>query len=236
MIDFHAHLLPGIDDGSDSVATSVAMLEQWQRQGIRRICATPHFYADRTTPTRFLRNRQAAFEQLSAAMGETGRDTDLRLGAEVLYFSGIGSTDVLGSLCLTGTSLLLLEMPFIPWSERMLDEVAELSDRGVTPVAAHVERYFPIQSKKVMRRFLESDILIQVNASFFLERSTQKQALKMLKEGSIHFLGSDAHNVTTRRPNLGEAVSLIRERLGERALEDLAHWERVYLPESGAAN
>lgn len=236
MIDFHAHLLPGIDDGSDSVSTSLAMLREWRRQGISRICATPHFYADLNRPGQFVKNRQAAWESLSAAMGEAGITADIRLGAEVLYFSGIGSADGMDGLCLAGTSLLLLEMPFMPWSQRMLDEVAELSGRGITPVAAHVERYFPIQSKKVMRRFLESDILIQVNASFFLERSTQKQALKMLNEGSVHFLGSDAHNVSSRKPDLGQAIDLIRDRLGEEALEGLAHWETVFLSESEGTN
>lgn len=236
MIDFHAHLLPGIDDGSDSVATSLAMLQEWRRQGISRICATPHFYADANRPGRFLQRRQDAWESLRIAMEEAGIAAHIRLGAEVLYFSGIGSADGMDGLCLAGTSLLLLEMPFMPWSQRMLDEVAELSSRGITPVAAHLERYFSFQSKKIMRRFMDLDILIQVNASFFLERSTQKQALKMLNEGSVHFLGSDAHNLSSRKPDLGQAIDLIRDRLGEEPLERLAHWERVFLSESEGAN
>lgn len=225
MIDFHAHLLPGIDDGSDSVDTSLAMLREWQRQGIDRICATPHFYADANSPGRFLETRQRAYEELSAAMGEAGCAAAIYLGAEVQYFSGIGSSRAVDDLCLAGTGLLLLEMPFTPWSEHMVDEVAELSRRGVTPVAAHIERYIPFQSKKLMRRFMDQDILIQANASFFLERRTQKQALKMLQAGEIHFLGSDAHNLTSRRPNLGEAIRLIRDRVGNGPLERLAHWE-----------
>lgn len=236
MIDFHSHLLPGIDDGSDSTATSLAMLREWQRQGIGSICATPHFYADQDSPDRFLKNRQASYERLRAAMDEAGIAADIRLGAEVLFFSGISGARAVDRLCLTGTSLLLLEMPFVPWSERMLDEVAELSARGFTPVAAHVERYMPIQSKKVMRRFMDLDILIQVNASFFLERGTQKQALKMLKEGSVHFLGSDAHNLTSRKPDLGQAISLIRDRLGQEALDALSRWETVFLPEREGAH
>ena len=50
MIDFHSHFLPGIDDGSDSIAVSLAMLEAWRSQGIEEIVATPHFYADHNTP------------------------------------------------------------------------------------------------------------------------------------------------------------------------------------------
>ena len=64
MTDFHAHLLPALDDGSDSLETSLAMLEAWRSQGIGRVCATPHFYAERTTPERFLRRRAEALEAL----------------------------------------------------------------------------------------------------------------------------------------------------------------------------
>ena len=227
MIDFHSHLLPGIDDGSDSVETSMAMLSAWRQQGFDIVCATPHFYADRNTPARFLSRRQAAYEALSAAMAETGPWPRLLLGAEVRFFDGISAAKDLDDLCLEGTNILLLEMPFTRWSDRMISEVDEISRRGILPVAAHIERYMDLQSKKLLNSFMSMDLLIQCNAEFFLTRRTSRKALRMLKEGRIHFLGSDAHNTTSRPPNLGPALELIRRKLDSRVLERLERNESI---------
>jgi len=225
MTDFHAHLLPALDDGSDSLETSLAMLEIWQSQGIGRVCATPHFYAERTTPERFLRRRAEALEALRAAMGPAEGSPALLCGAEVRFFDGISGAEALPSLCLEGTDLLLLEMPFTHWTERMLSEVGELRQRGVRPVAAHLERYLDLNPRQTIRRFLQMDVLIQCNAEFFLSRRTAGKALRMLREEQIHFLGSDAHNMRSRAPNLGPALALIERKLGPRALDRLAALE-----------
>lgn len=221
MTDFHAHLLPALDDGSDSLETSLAMLEIWQSQGIDRVCATPHFYAERTTPEKFLRRRREALEALRAAMGTAEGSPALLCGAEVRFFDGISGAEALPSLCLEGTDLLLLEMPFTRWTERMLMEVGELRQRGVRPVAAHLERYLDLNPRQTIRRFLQMDVLIQCNAEFFLSRRTAGKALRMLREEKIHFLGSDAHNLRSRAPNLGPALALIERKLGPRALDRL---------------
>ena len=221
MTDFHAHLLPAVDDGSDSVETSLAMLEAWRSQGIDRVCATPHFYAERTTPERFLRRRAEALEALRTAMGPGEESPALLCGAEVRFFDGISGAEALPSLCLEGTDLLLLEMPFTRWTERMLHEVNELRQRGVRPVAAHLERYLDLNPRQTISRFLQTDVLIQCNAEFFLTRRTAGKALRMLREEKIHFLGSDAHNMGSRAPNLGPALALIERKLGPRALDRL---------------
>lgn len=234
MIDFHSHLLPGIDDGSDSVETSLRMLELWRRQGLELICATPHFYADHNTPERFFRRRGEAYQALTEAMAEYGEGhfPPLRLGAEVRFFDGISRMEELPELCLTGTNLLLLEMPFARWSSRMIHEVADISRRGIQPVAAHIERYFDLETRALMREFMDLDILIQCNAEFFLTRHTARKALHMLKNEQIHFLGSDAHNMTSRQPNLGPALELIERKLGRGAIGRLMSYAELIYPES----
>ena len=57
MIDLHSHILPGVDDGSESVEMSCAMLNELQKQGVETVVATPHFYPQQDTPERFLRRR-----------------------------------------------------------------------------------------------------------------------------------------------------------------------------------
>lgn len=226
MVDFHSHFLPGIDDGSDSVTTSLAMLNAWKSQGIDEVFATPHFYADRNTPERFLRKRAAAYDQVRAELSQVAPDSHgcwpkIRLGAEVRFFDGISRFEGLRDLCLEGTDLLLLEMPFCDWTSRMVDEVGIISSStGLKPVAAHIERYLD-QPHRLLKDFLNLNILFQSNAEFFLEPRTSRKAVKMLKKGQITFLGSDAHNMSRRPVNLGPALGVIKKSLGEGFVEAL---------------
>ena len=226
MLDFHTHLLPGVDDGSDSVTTSLGMLSRWSAEDC--VCATPHFYADRDTPERFLRRRAAAWDALSAALPEAV--PRIRLGAEVRYFAGMASAEVLPRLCLEGTRLLLLEFPFVPWTERMLEEVRRIRRRGIQPVAAHLERYLGFNRPETLRAFLEEELLVQCNAEFFLSHRTRRKALRLLQDGFIQFLGSDAHNLGDRAPNLAQALELIAEKLGAQEAkvidEEAQYWLR----------
>lgn len=220
MIDIHSHVLPGIDDGSKNVEESLAMLRSSARQGIGCVAATPHFYPMENSPERFLERREAAAERLRAAW-EPGLPK-LLLGAEVYYFTGISQAKELDALCLGGT-LLLLEMPFCPWTERMAAETIALREqRGLNVVLAHIERYFRWQSKWLWAELLDRGLLMQCNADFFLDWRTKRKARKMLSEGGIHLLGSDAHNMTSRPPRMGAARSSIGE-AGWRRLEENVH-------------
>ena len=219
MTDLHMHVLPGMDDGSKDVGTSIAMLERSAAYGVDTVAATSHFYAEDNDIVRFLARRQSSYDRLMGAIGSRDDFPQLRLGAEVLYFNGISAVDDLDALCLEGTDLLLLEMPFVPWTDRVLREVETIQRSGLQVVAAHIERYMDIQPRRTMEAFFDLNTFIQCNGEFFLSRWTARRALRMFKQGQIHFLGSDAHNMTTRLPNLGEAVQTIAKKFGRTAVE-----------------
>lgn len=220
MIDFHSHILPAIDDGSKSVEMSLQMLAALKEQGVDTVAATSHFYATQRTPQHYLERRQEAFEKLKPALPEDA--PEILLGAEVLYFPGISRMEMLPELCLQGTNLLLLEMPFETWSGYMVREVHEIARSGrFTLLLAHIERYFFQQPISVWDGFLEEDILMQSNADFFLPFQTRRKALRLLREGRIHLLGTDCHNMTSRPPRMAEARSMISRRLGPDVLEDI---------------
>ena len=84
MIDIHSHILPGIDDGSQSVEESHALLALLREQGVETVVATPHFYADRNDPENFLRRRKEALARLDHGETEMPR---ILLGAEVAYLT-----------------------------------------------------------------------------------------------------------------------------------------------------
>ena len=66
-----------------------------------------------------------------------------------------------------------------------------------------------------MERLIQSGILIQANASYFADIRTKRKALSLLKNGNIHFLGSDCHNITSRPPKIGKAYEIIKNKFGE---------------------
>ena len=231
MIDFHSHILPGIDDGSKSVEMSVRMVGELQSQGIDTVCATSHFYATQRTVQHFLQRRQEVYDRLRPALPADA--PRILLGAEVLYFPGISHMEDLPQLCLEGTDLLLLEMPFEPWSGYMVREVNELAHSGrVSVLLAHIERYYFQQDVSVWNSFLDSGILMQSNADFFLPFSTRRKALRLMKEGYIHLLGSDCHNMAGRAPHMAEAAARIRKHLGEEYINDSDALGRLLLKRS----
>ena len=200
MIDFHTHILPGMDDGCKSVAESLWMLRQEQQQGVDTVVLTPHYYPWENSPEEFLARRSRAWEALKKQLPEDS--PRLLLGAEVHYFEGIGSAPQLKMLRIFGTDLLLLEMPFARWTQRMVEDLLECaSTPNIQVVLAHAERYFSLQSKAIWPRLRGSGIWMQSNVSFFSSWKTRYQAMRMLQRGEIQFLGSDCHRQHLRAPN-----------------------------------
>lgn len=200
MIDFHTHILPGMDDGSRSISQSVSMLREEARQSVDTVFLTPHFYAEENRPVEFLKRRYSAWRKLAPYLWP--ELPSVRLGAEVQYFEGICRAEDIQHLRIVGTDLLLLEMPFCRWSARMLGDVAELNARReIQIVLAHIDRYIPMQKQDVWDWLRANGVLMQANVSSFQNRKTRKKVLSMLSEGQIQFLGSDCHNMETRRPN-----------------------------------
>ena len=98
--------------------------------------------------------------------------------------------------------------------------------QGLTPVIAHMDRYIaPFRTHKIPERLAELPVLVQANASFFLRSGTRNLALKLLRQHKIQVLGSDCHNLSTRYPNLGEAVEIIRDRLDEEVLAEIRYYQ-----------
>lgn len=209
MIDFHSHVLPGMDDGSKSVEESLALLEASAGQGISHMAATSHFYPMENSPEQFLERRAAAAERLRRVW-KPGLPK-LLLGAEVYFFEGMSGVQELDALRLEGTQLLLVEMPFHSWTDRMVKELLAVHERpGICVMLAHIERYFRFQPKGIWDDLRDRGILMQSNAEFFLSWRTKRKACRMLAEGRIHLLGSDCHNMTARPPRLGEALAAMK--------------------------
>lgn len=228
MIDWHSHVLPQMDDGSQSAEESSALLRMLSAQGVDVVIATPHYYAEKEGLCDFLMRRERSVRILSDRLSqETPR---ILLGAEVRYYSGISAMENIRALCIEGTSLLLLEMPFARWTEYTVREVLKLSHhQGITVVLAHIERYLSLQDKSVWKRLEDSGVFMQMNAGCFLRFSTKKRALRLLKNGKVQFIGSDCHDRMSRPPRIGSACEVISKRLGERFLHQMNEYGKSFL-------
>lgn len=224
MIDFHSHILPAMDDGSKSVQISLQMLESLKLQGIRRVVATPHFYANDDSVESFLERRRISFQELKTKYGADS--PEILLGAEVRYYEGLSKLEKLSELCIQGSNMLLIEMFSGRWSEYVVSELLNLSAQGkVTVVLAHIERYMDYQSSDVFERLLANNVLMQVNAEFVTGFFTKRKALSLFKNERLHFIGSDCHNMTSRPPEIAKAYELIDKKIGRQFLNDLLDYE-----------
>jgi len=226
LTDFHCHILPGIDDGSCSVDESVQMLRKEWEQGIGTVVATPHFYPRHDTPERFLYRRQQAVEQLSGASAGENLP-QVVVGAEVHYFPGMSDSDALSQLTIGGNQYILIEMPMPPWSEKMYAElVAVYEKQNLIPVIAHIDRYVaPLQTFRIPQRLAQLPVLVQANSSFFTQKATAGLAFRLLREEKVHLLGTDAHNLTDRAPNMKDALDAIRKKMGTEILQQIHGFE-----------
>lgn len=214
IIDFHSHVLPGIDDGSKDVDMSLEMLRTASGQGVDVMIATPHFYASRRSVEQFLERRKNAYERLKEHL--TDDFPKLMLGAEVAFFPGISKADKIGELTVEGTNLLLLEMPFSPWTDGEMQEVKDLVRTGRYHIMlAHLERYLAIpENRKKIEELQKLPVSVQINAESFLEWRKRRALIKMMDSSRCYFLGSDCHGLSHRAPNLGEGRAMAEKKLG----------------------
>ncbi len=230
IVDFHTHILPGVDDGAKDVQTTKHLLDLSAEMGIDGLVATPHFYADESRLEDFLRKREAAVQEMLTVY-DSAAHPKIYLGAEVSYFYGIGTSKDIRPLAIQGTDLILIEMPYMPWDERMLDELAYIKkELRLTPVIAHVERYWKLQSRRILGRLMDLDVRLQFSAGFLADSDNKRLINKLIVKNALHFLGSDCHNTSTRPQNLPDAVAaLIKHPKGEAALCKIAGYSEQCL-------
>lgn len=229
--DFHSHVLPNVDDGSADVEMSLKMLRLEAQQGISHVIATPHFYPQKDSPEAFLARRDAALKQLRAGMSGEELLPELSVGAEVYYFRGMSDCDFLPYLTLQGKKCILIEMPSVQWTDYMYRDLADIwQKQGLIPIIAHLDRYIhPLGASRVLRKLEELPVYVQVNASAFMHGSMRALMLRLLRNGQVHLLGSDCHDMDERKPNLAQAVSVIQKHLGSSMLTQIEKWEKEVL-------
>lgn len=219
-IDFHAHILPGIDDGAANLAISRGLLLSQKAQGIATVVATPHF-RKHDSVTAFVKVREKALQQIRE--GITEPIPDIVLAAEVEFYYGISKRKNLRQLAIGNTDYILIEMPFTYWNDWFYDELDEIRRvHGLHPIVAHLDRYAdtPERIKNFVKLF-ERDVLVQINADALLRFWPRRVVKKLLTWDAFNVLGSDCHDLDKRSCRFEKACEVIQKRFGVQMLDKL---------------
>ncbi len=209
MVDFHTHILPDIDDGSDSIETSVAMLGEMRKQGVHTIIATPHFSPQNQPVADFLQYRQEAIDKIKPYLD----GITLIPAAEVKYCRNISKIEGIEKVAIGDSSYILVEMTYREWNKQVVDDVISIIDNtGLIPILAHVDRYWNKDVKKYFDCFWDAGVLMQLNVSSLEGFWGKHRFLNLIKEGKINLLGSDCHNMTKRVPNLIHGFDVLEKK------------------------
>lgn len=199
LTEYHCHVLPGLDDGSNSLGTSLAMLEMMKEQGVKRVIFTPHFYCHQEESVEaFLKRRQSSFEIIK----DKSPIKNMLLGAEVAVESGISEVKDIEKLAIEGTNLILMAFPYRNYEPWMAEEVYNLSiEYKLNIMLAHVHRCIEFCSEDEIDNILSSNAIMQVNNDAFGNWNEKKLAKRIVDECSRVVFGSDAHNISDSMPN-----------------------------------
>jgi protein-tyrosine phosphatase len=212
VIDLHSHILPGIDDGAQTLDDSLAIARAAVADGIEILAATPHVRAD--YPTR-AETMEAALAELRDAIAGAGIPLDVRGGAEIALDRLEGLDDPeLGRLGLAGSpGYLLLEFPYTGWPLALPGIVIGLRSRGVTPVIAHPERNQSVQADpERLRPVVLAGALVQLTAASLDGRigsRSREAGFILLDRGLAHLVASDAHMPDLRGIGMSEAGAAV---------------------------
>lgn len=207
MIDFHAHVLPGCDHGSDGLETSLKQLSLARNAGITKLIATPHFYPNREELSEFLSRRERTWNKLLEAHKD--ETPELLLGAEVSLCGGLDHMKELDKICIQGTRILLVEMQTNYWSNSLEETLQRIQDdSGLCLVLAHVDRYDPSR----IERLLGYGMLAQINAEGVTRLFGSQRIKNWIDQGSVVAMGSDIHGVKTGYTDFTRACHKLKDR------------------------
>ena len=196
-VDIHSHLIPGIDDGSQTMDQTIAMLAKFQSLGYKKVITTPHVMSDSFPNTS--ENILAGLEDVRAEIKKVGLTIEIEAAAEYYFDETFVAKIKAKDLLTFGDNYVLLEFAFHSPPQYIDQMFFELQSRGYRPVVAHFERYMYYLGK--IDRAIEwrqKGINIQININSLSGHygpDIKKQAERLIDAGEFDFIGTDCHRI-----------------------------------------
>lgn len=224
MIDIHCHILPNVDDGSESLEESIAMAKIAESEGITKIVNTSHCHFD----FKYKKGNELKLEleKFNQALKEENINIEVLLGNELYYTSDlIERFDELDFFSMNNSKYILMEFSPINFPKNIEDVIYEIKIRGYIPIIAHAERYKQVQEDvNIVLDCIKEGALIQVNSSSILGKNGEKAedtSKKLLDNNMVHFVATDAHSSNRRRPLIKDSYNYILKNYGKEVSEKL---------------
>lgn len=195
LIDIHSHIIPQIDDGSESLESSINMLKEAINSGVTDIIATPHYCPNRN----YINSIDQINEKYNLLKQEAEKQNlpiNIYLGEEIYssdYDNIVKKLDEGELLTLNGTRFVLIEFSQQKMPNNIFEVIYDLSVHGYKPIIAHVERYKWI-TVDIVNKMREENAYIQINASSLSRISTKRFCKKLIKNDLVDFIASDIHS------------------------------------------
>jgi protein-tyrosine phosphatase len=221
MIDIHSHILPGIDDGAQSIEDSIEMAKLAVDEGISKIIATPHHQNGK-----YINKKQDIIDRV-IKLNRVLQNKDIPLevvpGQETRIYGELLEDIEKGEiLTLNNTNYLFIELPsgHVPrYTEKLLFDVQL---QGLTPVIVHPERNAEImENPDKLLNLVKKGSLTQVTAGSItghFGKKIKKFSLELIEANITHFVASDAHNTSSRNFRMRESISEIEKEFGSQAV------------------
>jgi protein-tyrosine phosphatase len=208
VIDTHSHLLPGLDDGADSLEESVAMAREAARQGVSEVVCTPHLT---DLGDSMIDDAAAAMAELREALQAAEIDLVLHQGFEIDFYVALSATPAELAPFAVGPAgkALIIEMPYDGWLPRADEALFRLRLAGFLPVLAHPERSDRLQRRpEVLDDLLRQGAVAQGTVPSLLGDfgvASRRALLRLVSRGDLALLATDAHHSRPRAWGFEEA-------------------------------
>lgn len=199
MTDTHSHILFNIDDGSNNIEESIAILKEMAEVGFKHVILTPH-YIEGTEYSVTNEEKDIRFALLEKRIKEENLDITIHLGNEIFLHNNLIAS-IEGAKCygLNKSNYLLVELPFHNQIRGLIDILYEFKVKGYIPIIAHPERYTYLQDNPdLVDKLKEEGTLFQCNYSSILgyyRKDAERLMKYMLKKHYVDYLGTDIHHI-----------------------------------------
>lgn len=223
MIDIHSHVLFDMDDGAETLATSIELCRDSYMNGCDSLVLTPHFF-EYSYLEDFIEERDMRITLLREALEKENIPLEVLPGAELFLSDRVFGADNLDELTINGTKYMLCEMSLNPFDTKNVTRwFDELIDRSYTPILAHPERYYEFhQNYDLIDEILDRGVIFQVNLDSLIGENgslAQGMAIDMVRRGIAQIIASDAHDLDYRHTRLIEKLNVLPNEITEALVE-----------------
>ena len=236
IIDIHAHLLPGIDDGAADLTETKELITLAEQVGIEAVIATPHYSRRRAEAD----VHRKIDNLINVVYNNSNDGFRIYAGHETIWHEELPERIAAGyALTLAGSRYVLLEYDGDPGYGEVLRSVRNLMSYGYVPILAHAERVASLRKEDRLEELRGMNVLIQMNFESLIGGIFDKDVRwcrNAVRSGYVDFLATDMHRPSYRPPDIGKALEWLKKSLDITEIERMTYVNPLHIIHDEAIN